>query len=78
MRPSGSRSESPRLLGRSPAGDADELIEGRREEVVRMATRRPHLVVMPEIDVDDRPDRRRVAKGSDAARGSCNPSRGAL
>jgi hypothetical protein len=37
---------------------------------VRMAARRPHLVVLTEIHVDDRADGGRVTQRSDAA---CGP-----
>ena len=65
-------------VGGGAAGDAHKLIERRGEDVMRMPARSPHLAVLAEVDVDERPDRRRVADRSDAACGLCNPSRGGL
>lgn len=43
-------------IGRRPAGDAYELVERRREDIVGMAASGPHLVEVGQVDVDDRPD----------------------
>jgi len=65
----GRNSRSSPHVGGCAAGDAHQLVEGRREDVVRVATRGPHLVVLPEIHVDECADGRGVAHGSDSANG---------
>lgn len=57
----------------SATGDAYELVEGRWEDVVRVAARRPHLVELREVGVDDRAQGSGMADRRDAADGFCNP-----
>lgn len=60
-------------VGGGATGDAYELVEGRREHAVRVAARCPDLVVLTEIDVDNRADRCGVTDRRDAPSGLCNP-----
>ena len=55
------------------AGDAHELVERRREDVVRVAPGRPHLVELREVRVDDGAQGSGVANRGNAASGLCNP-----
>jgi len=68
--------ESGPHVGGGAAGDAHELIEGRREDVVRVTSRGPYLVELREIDVDDRAQGSGMADRCDAPRGLCNPLAG--
>ena len=61
-------------VGGGAAGDAHELVEGRRKDVVRVASRRPDFVEVAQIDVDDRAQRSGVADRCNVASGFCNPS----
>ena len=60
-------------LGGLARGDAQQLLVGCREDVVGVATRRPHLVVSRERDVDDGAQRLRMTNGGDATFGFGNP-----
>ena len=59
-----------------PASDLQELSVGRGEDPVAVAARRPDLVVLAEIHVDERADGGREAEWRHAASGFRNPWRG--
>ena len=60
-------------VGRRAAGDAHKLVEGRREDVVRVAPGGPHLVELREVSVDDGAQGSGVANRRDAAGRLCTP-----
>ena len=62
-------------VGRRAAGDAHQLVEGRREDVVRVAPGGPDLVELPEVEVHDRAQGSRMAERRHAAGIFCNPRR---
>ena len=59
-------------LGGLARGDAQQLLVGCREDVVGVATRRPHLVVSRERDVDDGAQRLRMTNGGNTTCGFGN------
>ena len=63
-------------LGGHSCGDAQQLVVADRDYVVRVPAHSPYLVATKGY-IDDRAQLLRVAHGGDAARGLCNPRRGA-
>ena len=61
-------------VGEGAASDAHELIERRREDVVRMACSGPHFVVLQQVGVDEHAQLSAVTKGRHAPCGFCNSS----
>ena len=65
--------ESGSDVGGRPVGDAHEFVERCREDIVRVAPGRPHLVELREVRVDDRAQGSGMADRGDATSGLCNP-----
>ena len=61
-------------VSRCPAGDAHQLVERGREDVVRVPAGGPDLVEVAQVDIDDRAQGSGVADRCYAAYGFCNPS----
>jgi hypothetical protein len=59
-------------LGHLAAGDAQQLVVARREDVVRVPAGGPDDVVLRQADVDDGAQRFGMPDGGDAAHGFCN------
>jgi hypothetical protein len=59
--------ESGADVGGGASGDAHRLVEGRREDVVRVTARGPHLIEVAQVDVHDRAQGSGVADRGDAA-----------
>ena len=59
-------------VGGGAASDAHELIERRREDVVRMACSGPHFVVLQQVGVDEHAQLRRVTERWNATIGFGN------